>query len=219
LTVEFFEADSALSGEGRTFLAQDSYTETLSAEKTVTLGNAAALGVAVGDPLVGTATDAEGNTSEFSVPVTVAAPAAAQLAGFTATQEGEQVLLQWETVSEQGNAGFHLYRSTSPDSEGERLNPALIASEAPNSSEGFAYQWVDNDVEVGTTYYYWLEAVDLSGTTSRYGPASVEVNTPTALALDTFTAGRGAGGGLAALAALGLAGLLALLHARRARAT
>jgi CSLREA domain-containing protein/uncharacterized repeat protein (TIGR01451 family) len=218
LTIEFFEADSATSGEGRTFLAEDTYTMTL-ALKTHNLGSAAALRVAAGDPLVGTATDAEGNTSEFSVPVTVAAPAAAQLAGFSATQEGEQVLLQWETVSEQGNAGFHLYRSTSPDSEGERLNAALIASEAPNSSQGFAYQWVDNDVEVGTTYYYWLEAVDLNGTTSRYGPASVEVNTPTALTLDTFAAGRGAGRGTSALAALGLAGLLALLHARWARAT
>jgi len=218
LTIEFFEADSALSGEGRTFLAQDSYTETLSAEKTVTLGNAAALGVAGGDPLVGTATDAEGNTSEFSVPVAVAAPTAMQLAGLTATQEGAQVLLQWETVSEQGNAGFHLYRSTSPDSEGERLNAALIASEAPNSSEGFAYQWVDTDVEVGTTYYYWLEAVSTSGTTSRFGPASVEVNTPTALALDTFVAGRGAGRETSALAALALAALVGFTIRRRRRA-
>ncbi|HEX8680724.1 MAG TPA: CSLREA domain-containing protein, partial [Ardenticatenaceae bacterium] len=186
LTIEFFEADSATSGEGQTFLAEDTYTMTL-ALKTYNLGSAAALNVAVGDPLVGTATDAEGNTSEFSVPVTVAAPAAVQLAGFTATLEGEQVLLQWETVSEQGNAGFHLYRSTSPDSEGERLNAALIASEAPNSSEGFAYQWVDNDVDVGTTYYYWLEAVDLDGATSRYGPTSASVQVPTSITLSTFS--------------------------------
>src|SRR5205807_1325987 len=35
-------------------------------QKTVNLGSAATLGVSKGNPLVGTATDANGNTSEFS---------------------------------------------------------------------------------------------------------------------------------------------------------
>jgi hypothetical protein len=144
--------------------------------------------------------------------------AAAQLSAFQATAEVDHVRVTWETVSELDNQGFNLYRSTSADEQGERLNTVLIPSEAPNSTEGFAYQWLDNDVEVGTTYYYWLEAVDVNGTTSRFGPASVKVTAPTALTLDTFAAGHGTGRGTSALAALGLTALVGFTIRRRRRA-
>ncbi|MCH8961199.1 MAG: hypothetical protein IH820_07690 [Bacteroidetes bacterium] len=72
LRVEFFEAD-ADDEEGQTFLGSDSYTATdyngcgtPPCEKIANLGDAAALGVSPGDMLVATATDAAGNTSEFS---------------------------------------------------------------------------------------------------------------------------------------------------------
>ncbi|HEX8683028.1 MAG TPA: hypothetical protein VF707_11990, partial [Ardenticatenaceae bacterium] len=71
LTIEFFEADDVASGEGQTFLAEDSYNETPATLKEVSLGNANALGIAAGDPLVATATDANGNTSEFSLATVV----------------------------------------------------------------------------------------------------------------------------------------------------
>ena len=69
LAVEFFKPDSVASFEGRIFVAADSYSAadfTLGA-KTVNLGNAVALGVAVGSRLVAMATDAAGNSSEFSL--------------------------------------------------------------------------------------------------------------------------------------------------------
>ena len=73
LTAEFFEAD-ANDQEGQTVLGSDTYTAadhdgcgTPPCEKTVNLGNAAALGVAPADRFVATATDDGGNTSEFSV--------------------------------------------------------------------------------------------------------------------------------------------------------
>ncbi len=68
LAVEFFKPDSVASFEGKTFVAADSYSAadfTLGA-KTVNLGSAVALGVAVGSRLVAMATDAAGNSSEFS---------------------------------------------------------------------------------------------------------------------------------------------------------
>ena len=76
LAVDFFKPDSVASFEGKTFVAGDSYTAadfTLGA-KTVNLGNAVALGVAVGSRLVGMATDAAGNSSEFAQTFGVTGP-------------------------------------------------------------------------------------------------------------------------------------------------
>ncbi|QLQ07980.1 MAG: hypothetical protein HZY76_19620 [Anaerolineae bacterium] len=40
----------------------------------------------------------------------------------------------------------------------------------------------------GTTYYYWLDDVNLSGTATRHGPVSALYNTPSALRLENFRA-------------------------------
>lgn len=66
--IEAFEADN---GQGRTFLTAVSLAAP--GESTISL-NAAAAGLVDGDSVVLTATDAFGNTSEFSAPVTVSAP-------------------------------------------------------------------------------------------------------------------------------------------------
>ena len=76
LRIEFFEADSAASGEGKTFLGSDSYpASSAQSSNASSLGNAAGLGVASGDVIVATATDANNNTSEFSQGVEVTAVA------------------------------------------------------------------------------------------------------------------------------------------------
>jgi hypothetical protein len=113
-------------------------------------------------------------------------PAAVTLAGFTAHPREGYILLQWETVSEQHNAGFRLYRGTDPQGAGVLLTDTLIASEAPGSSEGYSYEWVDQQVQVGTTYYYWLEAVDVSGAASRFGPVTASIQSPTSITLGSL---------------------------------
>jgi hypothetical protein len=72
LAIDFYLADA--TGQGETYLASDTYsaTDLANGVKSVDLGSAAALGVAPGDALVVTATDAAGNTSEFS-PLTTGA--------------------------------------------------------------------------------------------------------------------------------------------------
>ena len=68
--VEFFEADAA-DEEGLRLVGMDAYTGgDFPATRQVDLGNAAALGLGIGDRLVATATDnvGNGNTSEFSFP-------------------------------------------------------------------------------------------------------------------------------------------------------
>ncbi len=109
------------------------------------------------------------------------APLGVQLAGFGAIGEEGHIRVTWETMSEQGNRGFNLYRGTSAETPERQLNETLIASEAPESSEGYSYEWVDREAQAGTTYYYWLEAVDTSGMTSRTGPVSATYEAPTAV--------------------------------------
>jgi hypothetical protein len=73
LRIEFFLAD-ADGKEGQTFLGFDTYTAAdASASKTFAFTSVAA--VAVGQKLVATATDNNGNTSEFSASATLQAPA------------------------------------------------------------------------------------------------------------------------------------------------
>ncbi|HZT06161.1 MAG TPA: CSLREA domain-containing protein [Chloroflexota bacterium] len=74
LTIEFFKADASANPQGKTFLGTDTYLSTdAQLPRTTNLGDAASLGVSSGDRIVATATDANGNTSEFSLPaITVA---------------------------------------------------------------------------------------------------------------------------------------------------
>jgi hypothetical protein len=107
---------------------------------------------------------------------------AVNLASFTAISQPDHVLVDWQTVAELGNLGFNLLRSTSLEGEQVALNAELIPSQAPGSGQGASYSFEDDDVEDGTTYNYWLEDVDTSGTTTRHGPVSVTYDSnPTAV--------------------------------------
>jgi len=136
-------------------------------------------------------------------------PMAITLADFSAAQTGDAVLLTWETNSELDNRGFNLYRGLSPGAPDRQLNETLIPSQGPGSPGGFIYTWEDRaDLVSGTTYFYWVEDVDMNGVATRHGPVSVDYNAPTALRL--LDAGAASarplalplmGGGLLALAA------------------
>jgi hypothetical protein len=75
LTIQFFEADSAVGGEGAVLFSSDTYSSaSAQSTRSVNLGSAAPLGISAGDVIVATATDASGNTSEFSSAFTVTLP-------------------------------------------------------------------------------------------------------------------------------------------------
>jgi hypothetical protein len=114
-------------------------------------------------------------------------PLAVTLADFSAQAQPGQVLVTWETVSELNNQGFNLYRNTAPDPVGSLL--AYVPSQAPGSAQGYAYSYVDGDVQPGQTYWYWLEDIDFSGATTLHGPVSVTTQTPTAVRLGELEAG------------------------------
>jgi hypothetical protein len=70
LVIEFFLADAA-DGEGRIFLGSDMYTEANALSLRTVMIDVSSVLVSPDDWIVGTATDADGNTSEFSFSVLV----------------------------------------------------------------------------------------------------------------------------------------------------
>jgi MYXO-CTERM domain-containing protein len=148
------------------------------------------------------------------------APLAVTLADFSAVQQGNAVLLTWETNSELNNRGFNLYRGTSDAGPDRQLNETLIPSQSQGNPGGFVYTWEDYaDLLPGTTYFYWVEDVDIHGTATRHGPVSVDFVVPTAVAVTGLEARSDRGmssHGTAMLGALAAA-VMALLVARRRR--
>jgi hypothetical protein len=143
-------------------------------------------------------------------------PLAITLADFHAVQQGDAVLVTWETASELDNRGFNLYRGTSPDGWDRQLNVTLIPSQSQGSPTGFVYTWLDEaDLLAGTTYYYWLQDVDIYGATTMHGPVSVDFIAPTAVTLSGLQASPAAGMALPWLWVVAVAG--AALGAGRLR--
>ncbi|HSN77466.1 MAG TPA: cohesin domain-containing protein [Anaerolineae bacterium] len=115
--------------------------------------------------------------SVSSTVVSVSAPLAVTLASFQATAQRAGIQVAWESASELDNQGFNLYRALEPAAPEDLL--AFIPSQAPGSSHGFAYAWLDSDVAPGQTVYYWLEDVDLAGVAALHGPVSATFQAPT----------------------------------------
>lgn len=85
-------------------------------------------------------------------------------------QANGSVLLYWETGSEIGTAGFHLYRSEVPEfSSFERITSKVIAPRGTPHS-GAEYAILDKSVTAGTLYYYFLVEIDVNGKMSTFGP-------------------------------------------------
>ena len=149
------------------------------------------------------------------------APLAVVLNSFDAACQEGYPLVTWETVSELTNAGFNLYRNTTPGAPGQQLNDGLIPSQSPGSSQGFVYTWHDTTALPDTPYFYWLEDVSLTGVATLHGPVSVTCAAPTAVEVMDLTASSSALPLQPAVLPLGAviaAASLALVAARRRRA-
>ena len=103
----------------------------------------------------------------------IIAPTAIKLENFEAYTDGSTVALKWATGGEAGNLGFNVYREAS--GKRELINAAPIAGSALRStvelqSSGESYSW--NDSDPGFNAVYYLEDLDLDGTTTLHGPIS-----------------------------------------------
>jgi hypothetical protein len=78
--------------------------------------------------------------------------------GLTATAGPNAVTLDWSDSNDAGVAGYHVYRSTTSDTNYVRLNPTLVTDA----------NYVDANTAPDTTYYYVVTAVDANSYESGY---------------------------------------------------
>ncbi|MDD4310462.1 MAG: lamin tail domain-containing protein, partial [Candidatus Cloacimonetes bacterium] len=111
-----------------------------------------------------------------------------ELSSFTATMTVQNTVnLMWVTQSETNVNGYYVHRGVSTELTGaEVVSPLILAS---NTSQQHYYQFTDSDIYETGTYYYWLEAQDLDGTTAYHGPITLQYNnnnnTPPTIPLTT----------------------------------
>ncbi len=100
-------------------------------------------------------------------------PLPIELSSFTAIATSENYAqINWVTQSETDLSGYNIYRSNETNSENFlKINEELIAGN--NNTTGASYEFIDVNVNPIATKYYWLESVDLDGTTEIFGPVSV----------------------------------------------
>ncbi|MCK5734090.1 MAG: hypothetical protein KAI38_07880, partial [Candidatus Latescibacteria bacterium] len=94
-------------------------------------------------------------TSDYSLPV--------ELSSFTAFPDYGQIVLKWRTESEVNNLGFDLYRAISEEGPFEKITERRIEG-AGTSASAVDYEYVDEKIEEGMTYFYKIESMDYDGT-------------------------------------------------------
>lgn len=100
-----------------------------------------------------------------------------ELSSFTASLNSyNNIQLQWVTQSETNVSGFRIYRSYSPTIE--QANMLNVFIPATNTSVAQLYQYTDTEQTQEGIYYYWLENVDLDGSSGFHGPVSVSFSYP-----------------------------------------
>ena len=81
--------------------------------------------------------------------------------------------IQWQTNSEESNAGFYILRSERKDGIYEEITDQLIS---PNTSR--KYNYVDEDVKAGQKYFYKLVDINKYGFETEHGPVSLDIPVP-----------------------------------------
>lgn len=79
--------------------------------------------------------------------------------------------ITWVTQTETAVSGFQLYRAQSADlATAITIGPFIPAT---NTSQMQSYQYTDKELGGTGYYYYWLENIDLDGSTMANGPVRV----------------------------------------------
>jgi len=99
------------------------------------------------------------------------APTAVLIGGPIAVPEPGGVRVGWEAAMQVYVMGFNVYRSTSLDGELVQLNETLIPVNDPGGLSWATYAFLDESIQPGTQYYYWLEVVSLEKS-EIFGPAT-----------------------------------------------
>lgn len=81
---------------------------------------------------------------------------------FNAVTTGQSIELEWKTAVEVDLRGFEIWRSTTEEwPDAIQLSDATIASRGAGNS-GATYSFMDNEVDWGERYTYWLRTINTS---------------------------------------------------------
>jgi hypothetical protein len=100
------------------------------------------------------------------------APTGVELATFFAELGDGRVTVRWSTTDQYHLHGFNLYRLTDETARPrpkDRINQQIFRGKSP-------YVYVDTRVQPGEVYYYWLEDIDETGSSSFHGPAVADLS-------------------------------------------
>ncbi len=95
----------------------------------------------------------------------------ASFSGHIVKRQG--VALRWETASEIAHTGFNVLRREASENAYRQINSGLIKSDGSKM-----YDYVDQNVDVGATYYYKLEDVAYNGQRTEHDPITIFVTRP-----------------------------------------
>ncbi len=120
-----------------------------------------------GGTLTGTITNAPLSNGDVSLPV--------ELVSFTASVQGNAIVLNWQTATETDNLGFILERAAGNGAwqpiASYRTSEALQGQGSKSTSS--SYTWTDAAVTAGMEYRYRLGDVNTDGVVTMHTPISV----------------------------------------------
>jgi|ADurb_Cas_02_Slu_FD_contig_123_37174_length_16996_multi_3_in_2_out_0_3 hypothetical protein len=102
-------------------------------------------------------------------------PLPVELSTFTASMNitNDAVNLMWVTQTESNMIGYRILRGNSDVlAEAEDQNTLIPAT---NTSQPVSYMYSDTVIQPEQSYYYWLEALDMDGTNTFFGPIAITV--------------------------------------------
>lgn len=119
------------------------------------------------------------NTVQYSSPITYSPgldeTLPIELSSFTAMLSNlNLVTLQWITQSETNVSGYRIYRNTEADAASASMLNIFIPG--TNTSQMQVYVFTDEEINQDGTYYYWLENLDMDGSSTLHGPISISVS-------------------------------------------
>ncbi len=104
-------------------------------------------------------------------------PLPVEFSSFTAamTADLDAVTLTWVTQTESNLSGYYIYRgATDQLADATQINTLITAT---NTSQPHTYTYNDTEIQASTTYWYWIQVVEMDGTTGFHGPVSLTVPT------------------------------------------
>jgi len=77
--------------------------------------------------------------------------------------------LKWTTASEVENFGFDIFRSLNEDGPFEKITIEPLSG-AGTTDEPQHYVFVDDSIDPGKDYYYYIESISLGGVREKFSP-------------------------------------------------